>query len=335
VLKLKTEVEELCFSCHEHDKDRKMLDEAWVHGPTATGECFMCHDWHQSDVKDLLIKSPPGLCYDCHEDTEEIFEVAENVHSPVEDGDCTACHSPHGTAQEFFLRKPIPKLCFTTDCHDDLGEEIEEARVDHEAVRKDRKCLNCHDPHVSPYETLLAKPPLDLCLGCHDKEIKASEKKIMNIKAWLDGHDNWHKPIKEKNCAGCHNPHGSPYYKILKAYYPKKFYTPFSLEKYDLCWQCHETKGMVLEKVTTKSTNFRNGDENLHYLHVNRKKKGRTCRACHDIHASNSPKIIRKRFPFGKKTMPINYKKTETGGSCLPGCHKRKKYDRVIKVVNK
>jgi hypothetical protein len=30
----------------------------------------------------------------------------------------------------------------------------------------------------------------------------------------------------------------------------------------------------------------------------------------------------------------MNYAKTETGGSCAPGCHKLRKYDRVSQVEN-
>jgi hypothetical protein len=37
--------------------------------------------------------------------------------------------------------------------------------------------------------------------------------------------------------------------------------------------------------------------------------------------------------PFGAWYLPLNFQKTENGGSCLPGCHKLKKYDRVKKEV--
>ena len=69
---------------------------------------------------------------------------------------------------------------------------------------------------------------------------------------------------------------------------------------------------------------------NLHYLHVNRDKKGRTCRACHETHASNAEKHIRDSVPFGKGgwELPIGFEKTASGGSCSPGCHKPIGYDR-------
>jgi len=107
---------------------------------------------------------------------------------------------------------------------------------------------------------------------------------------------------------------------------------PFALENYGLCFSCHE-KTIALNPETTTLTNFRNGSRNLHYLHINKPDKGRTCRACHETHASNSPKHIRNSVPFGAWDLPLNFQKTENGGSCLPGCHKLKKYDRVKKEV--
>lgn len=78
-------------------------------------------------------------------------------------------------------------------------------------------------------------------------------------------------------------------------------------------------------------TNFRDGDLNLHYLHVNRDKKGRSCRTCHEIHGSDLPAHVATSVPFEGSgwPLPIGFKKTPSGGSCAPGCHKPYGYDRV------
>ena len=70
-------------------------------------------------------------------------------------------------------------------------------------------------------------------------------------------------------------------------------------------------------------TGFRNGDENIHFRHVNKVDKGRTCRACHEVHASKRPAHIREAVPFGSGgwLLDINFEQTEDGGSCAPGCH--------------
>ena len=106
-----------------------------------------------------------------------------------------------------------------------------------------------------------------------------------------------------------------------------QFYAPFHVEDYALCFSCH-SQDLVLTKETSNLTDFRNGDLNLHYLHVNKPQRGRTCRSCHATHASNLPKHIRESVPFGTWSLPIEFKKTQTGGSCAPGCHLPKKYDR-------
>jgi hypothetical protein len=52
---------------------------------------------------------------------------------------------------------------------------------------------------------------------------------------------------------------------------------------------------------------------------VNKSDRGRTCRACHETHAGPQPLHVRQSVPYGNWQMPVNFKRTETGGSCAPG----------------
>jgi hypothetical protein len=115
--------------------------------------------------------------------------------------------------------------------------------------------------------------------------------------------------------------------------FPHKFYTPYEKGKYSLCFQCHKEALVTVEETRTV-TSFRNGEKKLHAFHV-KQKKGRTCRACHDIHASDIEHHLREDVMFGSYSMPIEYFKTETGGSCMPGCHKERGYDREKMIINK
>jgi hypothetical protein len=84
----------------------------------------------------------------------------------------------------------------------------------------------------------------------------------------------------------------------------------------------------------TETTGFRNGRRNLHYVHV--KTKGRNCQTCHEIHASDQEMHIREEIPFKKRFMiELTFIKTATGGGCVKGCHKPKKYDREEPEDNK
>lgn len=318
----------LCFNCH----DDEIIKGKFVHGPAAVGGCIACHEPHTSDYEKNLRATGPDLCFMCHIEKAEAVRTAAFVHSPVEE-DCTGCHNPHSAPKEFFLQAEAPKLCF--GCHEEKKEEISKVTVKHGALEMDKSCLNCHDAHTSQFAKNLLMESMDLCLSCHDRVYKRKNgRPVPNMKKFLAEHKDHHGPIRQKDCSGCHNPHGSNEFRILRYYYPPTFYKPFDIANYALCFSCHE-KTIALNPKTTKLTNFRNGDENLHFLHVNKPVKGRTCRACHETHASNWPKHIREAVPFGAWDLPLNFKKIKTGGSCAPGCHKLKKYDRIKRVINK
>jgi predicted CXXCH cytochrome family protein len=223
-------------------------------------------------------------------------------------------------------------LCYT--CHADKQQDIKEATTPHKALDQERKCLTCHDPHFSNYGKQLIKQPEDLCLSCHDREYSGQNGTIANIKAILANNSDHHGPIKQGDCSGCHNPHGSRNFRMLRENFPELFYAGYNPDNYKLCFMCHE-KSIAKDETTKTLTNFRNGDRNLHFVHVNKFVKGRTCRACHDAHATNNPKHIRDKVPFAKWQLPIGFTKTKTGGNCLPGCHQRFSYDREKAVVNK
>ena len=317
----------LCFECH----DEALIAKKYVHGPAAVGGCVACHEPHTADYEKNLKAQGPTLCFSCHTDMAESFQNAKVIHKPVAEN-CSNCHNSHSDEKEFMLSNTAPVLCF--GCHEEKKKWVNNAAVQHGALMTGKSCLNCHEPHVSNIAKRLSMAPMDLCISCHDREVKTPDGKFLkNMKQLLAENKDHHGPIRQKDCSGCHNPHGSNVFRILKEPYPARFYMPFAIENYNLCFGCHE-KTLLQNPETTKLTNFRNGEVNLHFKHVNKPEKGRTCRACHETHASNHPKHIRESVPFGTWELPVNYQKTETGGSCTPGCHKLKKYDRIKKEKN-
>lgn len=312
----------LCFRCH----DEEMAKAEYVHGPVAVGGCVVCHNPHESNNPKMLMAKGNNVCYICHIDKLHMFKEKKFLHKPAKEA-CIKCHSPHTGKYRFNLQlDPNMELCL--GCHTDKKESIKTVKYKHGALDTKKKCLACHNPHVADYPKQLIKQPMDLCLGCHDREYKqAGNKKIINMKAYLAKNTDHHGPIKQKDCTACHNPHGSNYFRMLRRFFPPIFYAPFNIKNYSLCFGCHE-KTLVLDEFTTTLTGFRNGNMNLHYKHVNKKRKGRTCRACHEMHATNNPKHIRNAIPFGAWGLPIQHKKTKTGGKCTPGCHQTFLYDR-------
>jgi predicted CXXCH cytochrome family protein len=278
----------------------------------------------------LLRTAGPKLCTDCHGELAERFEQAKHVHPPVKD-DCTVCHPPHGAANEALLKALQPALCL--ECHDGIGELMTSAIHKHSPLANDASCAACHDPHASAVGGLLLKPSMDLCLSCHNREIPHGSEQVANIGETLATRANHHGPIRQEDCGSCHEPHGGAHANLLKKGFPDRFYVSYTDEAYALCFECHEVEAFT-EQETDSATGFRNGSQNLHYLHVNQSPKGRSCRVCHDPHATTGTKLVMESVPFGKWQVPIRFRETATGGSCGPGCHRAYRYERGEAALN-
>lgn len=270
----------------------------------------------------MLITSKEVICKKCHVD-KDFSDKKRYMHACLKKG-CDGCHDSHSSDYQYQLIVAPGKIC--VKCHDDFIKKTTECKFKHPILDQKNICLNCHDPHGSLFGNNLKVAPYNLCLDCHKQLIKGTGGKKYNIFEVFAERPYKHGPVAEGNCIDCHDPHGSDFYRTLKLYYPETFYTSFKIEKYALCFECHN-QSLVMEKITATVTNFRDGNRNLHYIHVNRK-KGRTCSVCHEVHASELPKFIRKSVSFGNWDIPIEFEKNANGGSCAPGCHKAYKYNR-------
>jgi predicted CXXCH cytochrome family protein len=311
----------LCLNCH----DAATFKQQFMHGPAAVGSCSECHDPHESTEQHLLKGTVRDLCLKCHADFASAMKAASFVHPPVKNDSCTACHNPHGSAVALFLKKKMPDLC--VGCHEAMGKKLAKVTVPHKPVISDKGCGSCHSAHFSNASKLLTGDEKSVCISCHGKD-DVGKPPLRNMKTELAGKKYLHGPVNKDKCAGCHDPHGSAFAKILTGPYPGTFYAPYQDGAYDLCLSCHE-KNLLRFPDTTVNTRFRNGNRNLHYTHVVNNRKGRTCRACHEPHASDLPKLISKGgAAFGEWKVPIGMQFTATGGSCMPGCHRKLSYDR-------
>lgn len=326
-------VEDLCRRCHD---PADIANGTHVHVPVASGACVLCHDAHGSWRPNLLVQPGRELCTSCHGAVQSDLVRKAYDHQPVADGQCTACHDAHASDAPLQLVEAVPALC--TGCHPDVGERIDHARVTHAAVRDDRACLNCHDAHAGGFPGLLDQPTAELCLECHDRRIPLKEGgQLQDMAALLRENPFHHGPIRNGDCNACHDPHGNDHFRLLVQEYPPEFYAPFQFERYALCFSCH-VREMVEEPygigITGFSTQTDQGVQNLHFVHVVNEKKGRTCRACHEVHASAHPFHIRDAVPFGEDGWPlqINFVATAEGGRCAPACHAPRSYHRPAAV---
>lgn len=303
---------EMNCGCHPNKADK-----SFTHKPVKDGECSSCHK--PSDQKHPKVKKgaflltdngKAGLCNECHERKD----IKKYVHGPVASGDCLDCHDVHQSDNKFQLKESGVALCYM--CHDKtkLGRKFPHPPI------TEGKCLDCHDPHQSDNKYILKAEGSDLCILCHNKSM-FSGKSI-------------HGPVATGECSACHVTHGTQYPHLLKHSFPEDFYTPFNKSQFELCFKCHSAS-LADDQRTGAATNFRNGMFNLHFLHVNKADKGRSCKVCHDPHASSQPKLISSKVSgFGRWRIPIRYTKNDVGGTCVVGCHKPKSYNRLDPVVN-
>ncbi len=303
----------LCYLCHDN-----MITEARFHEPVKMGRCTYCHDVHGSANEYLLVKPVNKLCLKCHT-SKRPLEGMENLHPVLVSDGCTACHSPHSAKYKELL--PVEGADFCGACHASVRHLTKTAKVKHGAM--DGGCIACHDPHGNGNRRMLTAPEQSFCVSCHE-----------DIGALLKVAKSQHQPVAEGVCWSCHNPHGSDYYRILKARYPGPFYTGYSEDEYQLCFICHDSRTFLYER-TSELTNFRNGDRNLHFLHVNKSSKGRVCKTCHGVHGADQKKLVKSKIPgFGRWDIPIYLQENAVGTTCTVGCHKPKTYHPVQPVPN-
>ncbi len=319
---------DMCTSCHAEFA----VDSTLIHGPVLAGACGACHEPHSAEHRNLLAADGKDMCLRCHAEMDIKMETMRLVHAPVEE-DCQLCHDPHGTNNASLLIDEPMALCLS--CHENIAHTIDTALTQHGAITTERTCLNCHDAHASDHPRLLRDDVMALCFECHNTEIELEDgTRLANMKAIIETGSSLHGAIAERSCVACHEIHGGDRSRLLAREYPSTLYYPFQESGYALCFNCHD-KALVTHEQTTTVTAFRNGAMNLHYVHVKRDQKGRTCRVCHDSHAARREQHINDTIPFGPGgwELPIRYERVEEGGRCAAGCHRSLVYNRSIPVV--
>lgn len=283
-----------------------------------------------SSIKTSQPNINKGACLACH-----ISTIKKRVKHQPTTYDCMKCHKSNGNKHPqkdtvgFTLVDENQGLCFS--CHSNLKSNIEKAFYIHKAVMGNKYCTNCHSPHASNQKKLLVLKEKELCLTCHNKTYSGNTGNIKNMKRHLKINQYKHKPV-ETGCISCHNAHFSEYKFLLNKKNPEGAYAKASKENFELCFSCHNRE-MIEHSLSETVTNFRNGNENMHYAHT-QGKKGRNCNLCHDVHASNNQFLMTKTATFGSWKMNINFTVSENGGSCNTGCHADKKYNRLKKYIN-
>ncbi len=298
----------VCVQCHKAPEAVGPVQ----HKPVAAGDCVGCHNPHGGANKAMLRSTSVNeLCLACH----DVSGGAKFAHAPATR--CTDCHLPHSSKHAKLLRQPRAKICL--ECHKTIRKAVASARVGHAPTTDVRACFNCHAVHASDHPSLLVDEVNPLCLGCHE-----------DVRAELDRAVHVHEPVVDASCTVCHKSHGSDNFRLLTAAYPETLYAEFTEENYALCFGCHDVE-MITATTTTTSTGFRNGDVNLHHVHVGNR---RTCRVCHRTHAGPNDRLVRESVAYGRAgyELRIGFEKTADGGGCAKTCHAPAAYTRLARL---
>ncbi|MHC4715371.1 MAG: cytochrome c3 family protein, partial [Planctomycetota bacterium] len=251
-----------CLECHTD-----LAEGPRFHKSRAVKGCTGCHTSHASDSAKLLKAASSKLCFTCHDDIQEEMAEAKVVHGPLFTG-CVTCHDPHRPLAGKGLKKHGAGLCIS--CHEHFKPRVAAMSSRHPKLLEKNDCRRCHSPHYSAREFLLAAAPKKLCLGCHGEAFEArSGRKLKGVASQIADATNLHAPLIGGNCATCHQPHGDERFSFLRRSYPGTFYSPYGSDTYSLCFGCHDSS-LAVDSHTPTATKFRDGNVNLHYVHVNK-----------------------------------------------------------------
>jgi len=98
--------QELCIWCHKDKSAAEALARGLqLHPTSAKGDCYACHDPHQSTNPYMLLEKPQQICIPCHKDPK-IMELAAHK----EPGECLSCHNPHMGKDRKLLTKDYKEV---------------------------------------------------------------------------------------------------------------------------------------------------------------------------------------------------------------------------------
>ena len=272
----------LCLTCHS-DKDAATL-KGTVH-PPAVRDCVKCHDPHQSDNKNQLLKPTSGdkgqnLCLECHKEGLNVPD--KGSHHAALDMGCDTCHVTHKVGEkgkqefDYHLTKAAPTLC--VDCHDVKDAALVKAHQGQPFGTA--TCTQCHNPHQSSQAHLMQKfthPPFDggTCDTCHaaPKDGKVvltnTDSRALCATCHSDVADKMDKvkvqhPGAQGECTACHNPHAGK--------------TPGFLQPdpVQACLACHSDQSDQMKKA---------------HLHQPAAVQG--CATCHEPHGGDNEHMLR------------------------------------------
>ncbi len=219
--------------------------------------CKKCHDLNPPSTETQGFATATQFCLGCHKElTGQKF-----VHGPITIGGCAPCHQFGSKPNRYAVIARGQELCFK--CHEEKRKDLIKSYL--HGPMSAGLCTICHSPHGSSEKYTLRRYVGELCLMCHEGMKGAAFRKVV------------HKPVNDGACAQCHEPHSS-----------SRNDNFLKLPGNDLCLSCH--KGL-----NRTSHTHPYGVPPKTEIPVKLDKNGNlTCLSCHEPHAGDEGKLMRK-----------------------------------------
>ncbi len=265
-----------CLKCHDEDSKFPVMaifktphgQRADARTPFAQLQCESCHGPGAEHARKKPAGDPQGpirsfgahattapeqqdgACLQCHAGASRTHwsgSAHEGANVP-----CASCHLVHAATDPVRGATTQTEVCGT--CH--ARQRAASLASSAHPLRDSRmSCSDCHTPHGSAADALLAGPTVnDTCYSCH------ADKR---------GPFLWEHAPAAEDCTLCHAPHGSPHRSMLVQRPPL------------LCQQCHTQAGHPSLAFTPGG--LPSGTPSAFLL-------GSGCANCHSqVHGSNHP----------------------------------------------
>jgi DmsE family decaheme c-type cytochrome len=189
-----------CLQCHQGGQR--------IHWPGSIHQssqlaCSDCHNPMTKLSQEGLLRRESIIetCYSCHQ--QQRAEFRKRSHMPLPEGkmSCGDCHNPHGSITRPLLKADtVNDVCYA--CH---AEKRGPFIWEHAPVREN--CLNCHLPHGSNHDMLLATARPFLCQQCHSNTGHPND---LLTRAGLATGASPDERVMSRSCTMCHAQiHGS------------------------------------------------------------------------------------------------------------------------------
>ena len=312
----------LCTGCHD-----ALGAKAQVHAPVRDGSCTTCHAPHASNSAHLLLKPQKELCADCHSEPGAAavparpgrgrrlhrLPCAARVRQPAaprpqwrralrrlpcrrrrprrgEEGRSTR-RSTTAAPPVTGARRRAPEAPRRGGAGALLPVPRRRRREGPEGAGRARRARRREGLRLLPLAAR-GRPEGASPAEREGRPVSAATRSVVTPAMTV-----LHGPIRDGSCTACHEPHGGEQAERSSSRRSRRPPTCRTPTRPTRSASPATTGTCCKYPDTSFATGFRDGERNLHFLHVNNAQKGRSCVLCHELHGGTNDALIADSVP--------------------------------------